>query len=68
MSGPASNLIIDMRPGERLALNELVSIELIQKSGRVARLRVVAPREVQVKKEGKVVAETSPDVVASMNK
>lgn len=32
-------------------LHDTVTIELVQKSGRVARLRVVAPREVKVKKE-----------------
>lgn len=51
VDGLPSNLIIDIRPGERLMLNELVSIELIQKSGRIARLRVIAPREVKVKKQ-----------------
>lgn len=51
VSDRLSNLIIDMRPGERLMLHDLVTIELVQKSGRVARLRVVAPREVKVKKE-----------------
>ncbi len=68
MSGQSSNLIMDLRPGERLAFNGMVSVELIQKSGRVARLRVVAPREVSVKKEGKELDSTSRDVVPSMNK
>ena len=51
MSAATSNLTIDIRPGERLVLAGLVSVELVQKSGRVARLRVVAPREVEIKKE-----------------
>lgn len=50
MSAARSNLIIDMRPGERLVLHDMVTIELVQKSGRVARLRVIAPRDVSVKK------------------
>jgi sRNA-binding carbon storage regulator CsrA len=46
-----TSLVVDMRPGERLTLSKLVTVELVQKSGRSARLRVVAPREVEIKKE-----------------
>ena len=49
----ASNLTIDVRPGDRLKISsgQEVSIELIQKSGQLARLRVTAPREVKIEKE-----------------
>lgn len=46
-----SSLIVDVRPGEALRLHDLVRIELVQKSGRVARLRIIAPREIRVQKE-----------------
>lgn len=51
MTAATSNLTIDIRPGERLVLAGLVTVELVQKSGRVARLLVSAPREVDIKKE-----------------
>lgn len=46
-----SRLTIDVRPGELIKLSGSVSIELVQKSGRVARLRVTAPQDVEIKKE-----------------
>ncbi len=51
---PASrptSMIVDVRPGESLALQGgLVMVELLHKSGQLARLRVTAPREVSIKK------------------
>ncbi len=46
-----SSLIIDVRPGEVLALSDVVTVELVQKSGQLARLRVTAPREVKIVKK-----------------
>ncbi len=46
-----SSLIIDVRPGERLALSDVVTVELVQKSGQLARLRVTAPRDVKIEKQ-----------------
>jgi len=43
-------LMLDVRPGEYLLLGGNVRVELVQKSGRVARLRVIAPRDVSVEK------------------
>jgi hypothetical protein len=44
-------MIVDVRPGDRLDLQGgLVTVELVQKSGQLARLRVTAPREVAIKK------------------
>lgn len=44
-------MIVDVRPGDRLELHGgLVSVELVQKSGQLARLRVTAPREVPIRK------------------
>lgn len=51
MTEPAS-LILDIKPGDRVSIGgNLVTIELLQKSGQLARLRVRAPVEVSVKKE-----------------
>lgn len=54
MMSKLSSLIIDVRPGERLALSGIVTVELVQKSGQLARLRVTAPPEVKIKKEKQV--------------
>lgn len=51
------SLIIDVRPGERLVLAgpddqdaNLAAVELVQKSGRLVRLRVTAPAQVRIEK------------------
>ncbi len=51
MKSKLSSLIIDVRPGERLDLSGIVTVELVQKSGQLARLRVTAPREVSIEKK-----------------
>jgi sRNA-binding carbon storage regulator CsrA len=48
--GKPSSLIIDVRPGECLAMSNGVMVELVHKSGQLARLRVTAPREVRIEK------------------
>lgn len=53
-----SSVSIDVRPGECLVLSG-VRVELVHKSGRVARLRVTAPRDVRIQK-------TAAEVVPSM--
>ena len=49
-----SSLIVDVKPGERISFPEAdrVSVELLHKSGKAARLRVTAPRDVLIKREG----------------
>jgi len=43
---------IDVKPGDRICIGgHLVTIELLQKSGQLARLRVGAPPQVPIKKE-----------------
>lgn len=43
---------IDVKPGDRVLIGgTLVTIELLKKSGQLARLRVGAPPQVPVKKE-----------------
>lgn len=51
MGGDASTaLTMDLRAGELLRIGE-VSVELIHKSGQLARLRVVAPQNTSIKKD-----------------
>lgn len=47
MPGDRSSMFFDVRPGECIVLAGC-SVEVISKSGRSSRLRVVAPREVKV--------------------
>lgn len=44
-------MCFDVRPGDRLEIAGAVLVEMVAKSGRVARLRVTAPREVLVRKQ-----------------
>ena len=50
-----SSLTIDLVPGDRLLFSESASvvIELVQKSGQRARLRITAPRDVKIERESK---------------
>ena len=57
-----SSLIIDVRPGETLALSGIVTVELIQKSGQLARLRVTAPREVKIEKRAAGEVDSAPSM------
>ncbi len=60
-----SHLIVDVRLGERLSISsgQDISIELVKKSGQLARLRVSAPHGVLIEKKSGSVAESD---VASM--
>lgn len=62
MDEQATSLTIDVKPGERLLLSPGISVELIQKSGQRARLRVRAPSDVQIKKQ----SEPAESFVTSM--
>lgn len=44
-------LVVDIRPGERLSITGAATVEVVHKSGQFARLRVVADRDVSIKKE-----------------
>jgi len=49
-----SQLTIDVRPGEHLLLDgRRIVVELLDKSGKLARLRVTAPRDVTILREEK---------------
>lgn len=61
---PLSTLTIDVKLGERLAVSGMAIVELVHKSGQVARLRVTAPRDVKIFREP--APEKRRDDVASM--
>jgi hypothetical protein len=44
------SLMIDVRPGDLLKIG-LVRVELVRKSGQVARLHITAPAEINIKKQ-----------------
>jgi hypothetical protein len=51
-----SQLTVDVRPGEHLLLEGgRIIVELLDKSGKLARLRVTAPRDVKIEREEKAV-------------
>lgn len=60
-----SHLIVDVRPGDLLSISsgQNVSIELVKKSGQLARLRVSAPPGVLIEKKSGLATEGD---VASM--
>jgi sRNA-binding carbon storage regulator CsrA len=61
---PLSTLTVDVKLGERLAVSGMAIVELVHKSGQVARLRVTAPRDVKIVREP--APEKRRDDVASM--
>ncbi len=48
-----STLMMDVCAGDRVSLSasEEISIELVEKSGRKARLKITAPRDVKISRE-----------------
>lgn len=47
-----SHLTIDVRPGEQVILDgRRIIVELLEKSGKLARLRVTAPRDMKIERE-----------------
>ena len=52
MAASISRLTIDVRPGEQLLLDgKRIVVELLDKSGKLARLRVTAPRDVKIERD-----------------
>jgi sRNA-binding carbon storage regulator CsrA len=52
MPAEISQLTIDVRPGQHLLLDgRRIVVELLDKSGKLARLRVTAPRDVKIERE-----------------
>jgi hypothetical protein len=50
-SKPTTSLIIDIRQGEKLCIGGLGTVELMHKSGQLARLRVTAQPDIKITKE-----------------
>jgi sRNA-binding carbon storage regulator CsrA len=45
-------ICMDLHPGERLLIGDTgVEVEVVHKSGKAARLRVVAPRDMRISRE-----------------
>lgn len=61
------SLSIDLRVGERIDLSGCASVELVRKSGQLARLRVTAPREVRIEKVGAESSESVPSMETSQS-
>lgn len=54
----AACLILDIKPGDLVLIGgSLATIELLQKSGQLARLKIRAPCEVSVKKDSLAMRE-----------
>lgn len=52
MAGKTTSMVVDLKPGECIALQDgLVTVELVHKSGQLARLRITAPPEVAIRKQ-----------------
>lgn len=52
MANGTTRTIWDIRPGEQLMLDgRRILVELVEKSGKLARLRVTAPRDVKIERE-----------------
>lgn len=61
------SLSIDLRPGERIDVSGCASVELVRKSGQLARLRVTASREVRIEKVGADPSESVPSMETSQS-
>jgi sRNA-binding carbon storage regulator CsrA len=59
-----SGLVMDMRQGDVVTLGHNIKIHILEKSGRITRVRIAAPVDVKIRKE----SERGDDhkVVASM--
>ena len=45
-----SSVILDIRTGESVQVSDLVTVQLLHKSGHLSRLRITAPRDFPIKK------------------
>jgi len=65
------SLILDIKPGERLALTgagQLATVvELVKKSGQLVRLRVTAPAEVRIEKQAMQTGQVAGHVPSMAN-
>ena len=63
------SLILDIKPGERLALTSAgqsgTLVELVKKSGQLVRLRVTAPADVRIEKQAPRIGNHVPSMANS---
>ena len=46
-----SGLVMDMRQGDVVTLGQNIKIHILEKSGRITRMRIAAPVDVKIRKE-----------------
>jgi len=67
MAGRNTSTVWDVKAGDVLVLGpSRIQITLLQKSGRLARLRVVAPADLDIKKSTEIQEAGAADSVPSM--
>lgn len=57
-----TSVILEIKPGESIRVSDVVTIQLLHKSGHFSRLRITAPQDMSIKKR----ANEDADVVTSM--
>jgi len=60
-----STLVIDLQPGQSLVMGDGVCVQLVHKSGRIARMRVTAPLDIKIEKKATDVADLVPRMAES---
>lgn len=53
MAQAPTRMTVDMQPGDRVLVGDC-AVELVHKSGRAARLLIIAPREVPIQRANEV--------------
>ena len=47
----STSLVVDVKPGEVIDLQGVATVELVHKSGQIARLRVTASPDIRIKRQ-----------------
>lgn len=61
-----SGLVMDMRQGDTVTLGHNIKIHVLEKSGRITRVRIAAPLDVRIRKESERVSEEDRQADPSM--
>lgn len=58
---PTSRVLVDLHPGDTIDFvgAQIISVQVVAKSGRAARLCIVAPRDVKIERSGARASDTS---------
>jgi pyruvate kinase len=66
MAEEVSQLTVDIRPGEQLSMADgRIIVEILDKSGKLARLRVTAPMDMEIKRKKNDQPRAMRDIVAA---